>query len=455
MLVFAQCAARFATAGGAYHYAVFLLPDKYRRQCAYPLGWLNYFGWVLTHAACCAVTATLALALINLCDADFDVTVRWRLFIAYLIVAVVCWAVNLFGLRGIPTLEIIGCWVTVIGFVGFSIALLAKAPKASTRFVFVETNNDTGYSSTGLAVLLGLMNSFSTLMGLDSPTHLGEELPQPKRILPRILIVVIVSQFVIGIIWILVLGFSIRDLSAIVATSTGVPVLEIIRLALDSRAAAIVFCSVLLINMAASSLGSGITMSRQGYAFARDSGLFWNDWLTKLSPGTNLPTWSIHLSSGLVVLIGLIYLFSLTAFNAIIGAQAVCQIVSFGFPALVLLLTRGSSLPPSRRWNFGVWGDLVYMVTVVYVVLVVIVAFIPQTHPVRAETMNYTVLIMGCLAVAMTAAWFLEGKTKFSPPVNAEAEVDVEIIDGIEGGVESTIEEPDKKDTTASVTRSA
>lgn len=88
---------------------MFLLPKRYRRQCSYPLGWLNYSGWVLTHAACCAVTATLALALINLCDADFDVTVRWRLFIAYLTVAVVCWAVNLFGLRGIPTLEIIGC----------------------------------------------------------------------------------------------------------------------------------------------------------------------------------------------------------------------------------------------------------------------------------------------------------------------------------------------------------
>lgn len=65
------------------------------------------------------------------------------------------------------------------------------------------------------------MNSFSTLMGLDGPTHLGEELPQPKQLLPRILIIVIVSQFVIGQVWILVLGFSIRDLSAIVATSTG------------------------------------------------------------------------------------------------------------------------------------------------------------------------------------------------------------------------------------------
>ncbi|KAJ4050876.1 hypothetical protein NW756_003976 [Fusarium oxysporum] len=455
MLVFAQCSARFATAGGAYHYAVFLTPEKYRRQVAYPLGWLNYAGWVLTHAACCAVTATLFLALINLCDADFDVTVRWRLFVAYMIVAMGCWLVNLFGLRGIPTLENIGCWATAIGFIAFSVLLLVKAPKAPASFVFVETSNRTGfvsdenafvvqlanqvvtrYSSTGFAVLLGLMNSFSTLMGLDGPAHLAEEIPQPKRFLPRIMIIVILSQFAIGLVWILVLGFSVKDLDAIVATSTGVPVLEIIRLAIGSRAAAIVFCCILLVNMVASSLGSAITMSRQGYAFARDNGLFWNDKLVHLSPNTNLPVWSINLSCAIVSAIGLIYLFSLTAFNAIIGAQAVCQIISFGFPALVLLLTKRSMLHASPRWDFGVWSNPVYIVAILYSVLVIIVAFIPQTHPVTADTMNYTVLIMTCLAVAMIAGWLFEGRSKFSPLRNVDIDSDVQVIEGLEEDAE-------------------
>ncbi|KAG5743892.1 hypothetical protein H9Q72_012139 [Fusarium xylarioides] len=437
MLVFAQCASRFATAGGAYHYAVFLTPEKYRRQIAYPLGWLNYAGWVLTHAACCAVTATLTLSLINLCDAEFDVTVRWRLFVAYLIVAIGCWIINLFGLRGIPTLENVGCWATAIGFVAFSVLLLVKAPKSSASFVFVETRNDTGYSSTALAVLLGLMNSFSTLMGLDSPAYLAEEIPQPKRFLPRIMIIVILSQFAIGLIWILILGFSITDIDAIIATSTGVPVIELVRLATGSRVAAIVFCCILLVNMVGSSLGSAITMSRQGFAFARDIGLFWNERLTYLSPRTNLPTWSINLSSAIVVVIGLIYLFSLTAFNAIIGAQAVCQIISFGFPALLLLLTKRSSLPSSASWNFGRWSNMIYTVTILYCVVVVIVAFIPQTHPVTAATMNYTILIMGCLAAAMATGWLLEGHSKFSPPTHDETLPDVQVIEGVEEVMEN------------------
>lgn len=35
--------------------------------------------------------------------------------------------------------------VNVLAFVGFSIALLAKAPKASASFVFVDVINETGY----------------------------------------------------------------------------------------------------------------------------------------------------------------------------------------------------------------------------------------------------------------------------------------------------------------------
>lgn len=95
--------------GGAYHYAAFLLPDQYKRSVSYPLGWLNYFGWILTHAACCSIVATALLALVNLCNPSFAVDTRWQLFLAYVAVACICWLVNLFGLKGIPTLEILGC----------------------------------------------------------------------------------------------------------------------------------------------------------------------------------------------------------------------------------------------------------------------------------------------------------------------------------------------------------
>lgn len=58
--------------------------------------------------------------------------------------------------------------------------------------------------------------------------------------------------------------------------SDSVPILELIRLGTGSNAAAIVLCVVLIVNNGTSALGSAVAMSRQGYAFARDGGLFWN-----------------------------------------------------------------------------------------------------------------------------------------------------------------------------------
>ncbi|KAE8327938.1 amino acid/polyamine transporter I [Aspergillus sergii] len=411
ILTFAQCASRFSTAGGAYHYACFLLPPEYRRQIAYPLGWLNYLGWILTHAGCCAIVATLTLALVNLCNPDTDISGRWKLFLVYLIVDVICWLFNLVGVKGIPALELFGCYATALGFVAYTIALLVRAPKADPSFVFVNVNNETGYTSTSLVILLGLFNSFGTLMGLDGPAHLAEELPQAKKSLPRIMLIVIGSQFVVGVIWIIVLGFSITDLDAINNTTTGVPVLEVIRLGTGSDVAAIVFCLLLIINNATSALGSAVTMSRQGYAFARHGGLFWNSRLIKPSPRLALPFWSTTLP----------YFFSNAAFNAIIGSQATCMIISFGSPAAVLLFTRGDLLPNSNRWNLGICATPIYLVSVGYSILVVIVSMIPQTHPLTAVSMNYTVLVMGFFMVAMTLAWILEGRRLFLPPANDES----------------------------------
>jgi choline transport protein len=98
----------------------------------------------------------LTLALVNLCKSDFDVTNRWQLFLVYVAVAGICWLLNLVGLKGIPTLEVIGCWATILGFVAFTVALLVRAPKASAHDVFVKTNNNTGYVGISTASCSGV-----------------------------------------------------------------------------------------------------------------------------------------------------------------------------------------------------------------------------------------------------------------------------------------------------------
>lgn len=69
------------------------------------------------------------------------------------------WAVNTFALPAVTYLENIGCGfllslssilltssgiVSMLGFVGFVIALLALSPKADAAFVFKDAVNETG-----------------------------------------------------------------------------------------------------------------------------------------------------------------------------------------------------------------------------------------------------------------------------------------------------------------------
>lgn len=52
--------------------------------------------------------AGLTWALVNLGKPDFDVSIRWQLFLLYVLYAAVAWLVNIIALKAIPALELMG-----------------------------------------------------------------------------------------------------------------------------------------------------------------------------------------------------------------------------------------------------------------------------------------------------------------------------------------------------------
>lgn len=72
-----------------------------------------------------------------------------------------------------------------------------------------------------MAILLGLFNSMVAFVCLDAACHLAEEVPQPAVMIPRILYITMGTQFLVGVFYILVIGFAIKDMKVIINTSTG------------------------------------------------------------------------------------------------------------------------------------------------------------------------------------------------------------------------------------------
>lgn len=72
-----------------------------------------------------------------------------------------------------------------------------------------------------MAVVIGLFNSMTALLCLDASSHMAEELAAPTKAMPKIIIWTMASQFMAGLVWILVLGFCATDLDTVISTSTG------------------------------------------------------------------------------------------------------------------------------------------------------------------------------------------------------------------------------------------
>jgi choline transport protein len=138
-----------------------------------------------------------------------------------------------------------------------------------------------------------------------------------------------------------------------------------------------------------------------------------------------------------------------------------------GFPALVLLVTDGKLLPANNHWNYGVFSKPIYVVSVGYSILVVIVSAVcaslrskatnsqdtqlPQSHPVTSLNMNYTVLVMGGFSIVMGLAWVTEGRKLFKPPVNDESLVKTnDVIIGVNVDLEADEQASKGKDAAGS-----
>ncbi|KAM6522917.1 hypothetical protein FALCPG4_012530 [Fusarium falciforme] len=424
MATLAECASMFPTAGGAYHFATFLAPERYRRYISYPLGWLNYLGWVFTIASCSAIATGLTFSLVNLCKPEVSVTTRWQLFLVYIAWCTMAWAINAFMLPGVGYLENFGCAASMVGFVGFVIALLARSPKADAAFVFKDIVNETGYSTAAMAVVLGLYNSMVAFICLDAACHMAEELPHPAVQIPRVLYITMATQFTVGVVYILTIGFSITDINVIIKTPTGVPIIEVVRQGLKSDAAAIVFNVVLLINFMASTTGAMLASSRQGYALARDGGLFFKQALTKIQPRFMVPLQSLNLCFGLSILIGIVYLFSTQAFNALLGAEALFMLLSYAAPSLMMLIFGRAQLK-TTKFSLHRLGYFCAVVAVVYTAIVTVLVMIPQVHPVTASNMNYTILFAGSFAILCLIMWVLDARKSYKPPTFEQFVVNV------------------------------
>jgi choline transport protein len=181
------------SAGGVYHWASITPGPRYGRVFGFYAGWLNFFGWLFDLASIAYIMSELCVQMYFLYHPLYIIQ-PWNIFVALLIIVWLCIAATIFFNRYLSYLQHFGLFVVLVGgFVTIVVLAAMPAKHSSNAFVWTDFENATGWSG-GVAFLTGVLNGAFTIGTPDAVTHMAEELPNPRRDLPK----AIFAQLVLG-----------------------------------------------------------------------------------------------------------------------------------------------------------------------------------------------------------------------------------------------------------------
>ncbi|KAI8310746.1 Choline transport protein [Colletotrichum sp. SAR11_59] len=190
----------------------------------------------------------------------------------------------------------------------------------STSFVFRAWINQTGWTD-GITWFMGLVQAAYGLTAFDAAIHLVEEIPAPRKNVPKVIWLSILCGAATGFIFMMICLFCIQDLDQILDPSTGLPFMDLVKSTVGLEGSA-----VLLALFIVNGLGQGVTVvttaSRLTWGFARDGGLPFGVYFAHVDEYWKAPVRALWMQGAVIGLVGVLYTFSNTVLEAIVGAKS-------------------------------------------------------------------------------------------------------------------------------------
>ncbi|KAH8774260.1 amino acid/polyamine transporter I [Hyaloscypha sp. PMI_1271] len=403
----AELASAMPSSGGVYHWAS-VTAGPHGRVCGWFAGWWNFLAWILGLTATAQIVAVQCVSMYALFHDGFEIQ-RWQVFVAYLICIWSCCFITLYANKALPIIESIGGFLVIAGVI-ISILVCAIMPHykggyASTKFVWREWQNQTGYTSNGFAFCLGMLNGAFAVGTPDVITHMAEEIPHPSKNIPK----AILAQFIIGFFtaffYLIAIFYSINDLKTVLENPYLFPLAEIYRQSTGSAGGSLGLLILAFLPSLVATLGCYLTASRVFWTLARDKATPFHGFFAVVNQKQRNPFNSIMLCAVICTLLGCIYVGSQTAFNAFIGSFVVLSSLSYLAAILPHFLTRRVNVAPGWFWMKGASGFIVNGISCLYIIAFIVIFCFPFAIPFDAATMNYTCLITGGLSVFVAIFW--------------------------------------------------
>ncbi|CAG9953791.1 unnamed protein product [Clonostachys rosea f. rosea IK726] len=286
-LSMAELASVYPSAAGQYAFTSILTPARINRGISYTCGMVMMMSWLAVGAAVLIIPSSQILAIVQFYHPSYEKKV-WHSFLLYEAMTLLIAAVSTWVLPRFKRIHDVGFALTMAMF-AVSFLLLASRPteRATHEFVWGTFLNSTGWPD-GMCFLMALLTTSFGYAGLDSALHLAEEVENPRRQVPRAIVLTVIVGFVTAFAYIIVLLYSVADFDELIAKEGYLP-FELNRQAFRSDTAAIavllaVICLGFFILLAIFQTSSRVTWS-----FARDKGLAFNKILESIHPTLGIP----------------------------------------------------------------------------------------------------------------------------------------------------------------------
>ncbi|EAS27491.2 amino acid permease [Coccidioides immitis RS] len=410
-ITLSELASALPNAGGQYFWANELAPRKYANFASYLTGWFAWTGSIFTSASVALSLGLVGVGMYQMAHPEF-VPEAWHAVVAYQVINTFAFLFNCVG-KLLPKVATVTLYTSLISFITILITVPARAEThQSAKFVFATFINSTGWKSNGIAYLVGLINCNWVFACLDSATHLAEEVSRPEKAIPIAIMGTVAIGFTTAWCFVISMFFSLSDFEKVVASPTGVPILELFHQALKSRAGAVALQSLILATGMGCQIASHTWQSRLCWSFARDRGLPFHSWLSKIDPRLDVPFIAHSFSCFIVGALGLLYLGSTAAFNSMVTACIVLLYVSYAVPIICLLIRGRNNIKHGPFW-LGKIGLAANIIVLSWTLFTIVIFSFPSVYPVEIGNMNYVSVVYAVVIILIVIDWFLRGKREF------------------------------------------
>jgi len=172
----------------------------------------------------------------------------------------------------------------------------------------------------------------------------------------------VVINGAMGFVWVITLLYVLPNFTTIL-DSNDAPLIVILSSAFKSLGATIfIIVLVIYIGMVAS-VGLTASSSRMMWAFARDAGFPFHQFLTHVNPRWEVPVNAIGVVVILQILIGAIYFGDATAFQAIVSVATIALLFTYLIPPALMLFYARQNLTieygPFKLGRFGIFLNVI------------------------------------------------------------------------------------------------